>query len=55
MVTNKVHKVLFLEDVEEFVGLDGNNLGPFKKGDSAELVSEISNILVADGRARLKE
>ena len=52
---SEIHNVLFLEDVEEFVGLDGKTLGPFKKGDSAELVSEISNILVADGRARIKE
>jgi DNA replication initiation complex subunit (GINS family) len=52
---SKIQKVLFLENVDEFVGLDGNSLGPFKKGDITDLVSNISDILVADGRVRLKE
>lgn len=38
--------VLFKEDVEEFVGIDGNTIGPFKKGDIANLPKEIVRILM---------
>lgn len=45
----KNEKVLFLEEVEEFVGLDGETIGPFKIGQVSELQKEIANILI-DGK-----
>lgn len=45
-VQNKM--VVFIADVDEFLDLDGNSLGPFKKGDIANLSVEISNILLVD-------
>jgi len=46
---NKI--ISFVQDVEEFIGLDGNMLGPFEKGQIANLPAEISKILVDDGKA----
>ncbi len=43
--------IVFTEDVDEFLDLEGNKLGPFKKGDFANLSSEISNILIVDKKA----
>ncbi len=40
--------IVFIEDTEEFLDLDGNKLGPFKKGDIANLSEEIANILIVD-------
>ncbi len=41
--------VVFLEDVEEFLGMDENKMGPYKKGDIVNLPKEISKIL-SDGK-----
>ncbi|MBU3913663.1 MAG: hypothetical protein KKB21_03650 [Nanoarchaeota archaeon] len=41
----KNRMVVFKEDVDEFLGLSGENIGPFKKGDIANLPSEIVKIL----------
>ena len=49
----KIKKVIFKENVEEFIDLDGNKLGPFKKGDKVELPREIANILIDDGKVEL--
>jgi len=43
--------ITFLQDTEEFLGLDGEKLGPFKKGDAANLPVEIANILLVDNKA----
>ena len=43
--------VTFLEDTNEFIGLDGEKIGPFKKGDIANLSAEIANILIVDNKA----
>jgi len=43
--------IVFIEDTEEFLDLDGNKLGPFKKGDMANLSEEIANILIVDKKA----
>ncbi|MEK6760368.1 MAG: hypothetical protein AABX93_00415 [Nanoarchaeota archaeon] len=40
--------VIFLDDVNEFMDLNGEMLGPFQKGDKVELQNEIANILVED-------
>lgn len=47
--------VIFVKDTEEFLDLDGNKLGPFKKGDVANLYEEIANILVVDKKAEAVE
>ena len=43
--------ITFLQDTEEFLGLDGEKLGPFKKGEIANLPLEIANILIVDNKA----
>ena len=42
--------VRFLEDVSEFLGSDGSEVGPFKKGEIANLESEIVSILESSGK-----
>jgi DNA replication initiation complex subunit (GINS family) len=46
-------KVIFKEDVEEFAGLDGETIGPFKEGEEAEIPSEISEILLLDSKIEI--
>ncbi len=41
--------VVFIDDVDEFLGLDGGSMGPFEKGQLANLPKEIVKILV-DGK-----
>ncbi|MDD5193768.1 MAG: hypothetical protein PHF67_04255 [Candidatus Nanoarchaeia archaeon] len=48
---NKNKMVVFIEDTDEFLDLEGNKLGPFKKGDVANIAEEIANILVVDKKA----
>jgi DNA replication initiation complex subunit (GINS family) len=48
---NKNKLVTFGEDVGEFLGLSGETLGPFKKGEMANLPEEIVKILVDDKKA----
>lgn len=45
--------ITFLSDTDEFLSLEGEKLGPFKKGDIVNLPIEIANILVADNKAEL--
>jgi len=47
--------IVFIQDTSEFLDLDGNKLGPFKKGDVANLAEEISNILIIDKKAESVE
>ena len=47
--------IVFSDGVEEFVGLDGERVGPFEKGQIANLPREIAYILVADGKAEIVE
>tara|TARA_Y100000310_G_scaffold316947_1_gene369255 strand:+ start:9624 stop:10181 length:558 start_codon:yes stop_codon:yes gene_type:complete len=51
----KYQLVRFLEDVPEFLNLDGGAVGPFEKGEVANLEKEIIEILVSDGRAEVLE
>jgi len=48
---SKNKMIVFVEDVEEFLDLDGNRIGPFKKGDVANIYDEIANILIVDKKA----
>lgn len=47
--------VSFNQDVEEFLGLDGEMSGPFEKGQIANLPEEIVNILVSSKKADIVE
>lgn len=47
--------ITFLQDTDEFLGLDGEKLGPFKKGDISNLPVEIANILIVDNKAESVE
>ena len=43
--------IVFLNDVSEFVGMDGGSIGPFEKGDIANIPLEVARILVGDKKA----
>jgi len=45
--------VRFKQDVDEFVDIDGNTLGPFKAGDVANLPKEMINILNGEGKTEI--
>ena len=45
--------VVFNKNVDEFLDLDGNKIGPFEKGQMANIPSEIAKILIDDGKAEL--
>jgi len=40
--------IVFIQDTDEFLDLEGNSIGPFKKGDVANIPQEIVNILIND-------
>ena len=42
--------ITFVQDIEEFLGLNGEKLGPFKKGDIVNLPEEVANILIVDNK-----
>lgn len=48
---SKNKMIVFIQNTDEFLDLDGNKLGPFKKGDAANLAEEIANILIIDKKA----
>ena len=50
-VKSKNKMVVFIADADEFLDLEGNKLGPFKKGDVANIAEEIANILIVDKKA----
>ena len=43
--------IVFIEDTEEFLDMEGIKIGPFKKGDIANLSEEIAQILIVDKKA----
>jgi DNA replication initiation complex subunit (GINS family) len=45
--------VVFKEDVEEFVGFDGEKIGAFEKGQIANIPKEVAKILIDDGKAEI--
>ena len=51
--SNGKQPVVFIEDMSEFIDLDGNLIGPFKKGDKTELSREIAKILIEDRKVDL--
>ncbi len=51
--SEKNELVLFINPVEEFMGLEGEKIGPFEKGQIANLPKEITKILVDDGKVEI--
>ncbi|MFH1326640.1 MAG: hypothetical protein ABIH59_00750 [archaeon] len=49
--TKKNELIVFKEHVNEFVGLEGEKIGGFEKGQIVNLPKEIAKILVDDGKA----
>lgn len=47
--------IVFKENIEEFLGLDGEPIGPFDKGEIANLPEEITKILKDAGKAEYVE
>ena len=45
--------IIFLYSVDEFVGIDGGKMGPFEKGDIANVPKEIAKILIDDGKCEI--
>jgi DNA replication initiation complex subunit (GINS family) len=47
--------IVFLENVEEFLGMDGDKMGPYIKGDIANVPKEIAKILSDGGKVQILE
>ena len=47
--------ITFLQDTDEFLGLDGGKIGPFKKGEISNLPVDIANILIVDNKAEMMD
>lgn len=50
---DKNELILFRTSVEEFMDLEGSKLGPFEKGQMANIPKNIAKILVDDGKAEV--
>ena len=51
----KNNLIVSIEKVEEFIGLEGKKMGPFEKGQIANLPKEITSILIEDKKVELIE
>lgn len=45
--------IVFIENVEEFLGMEGDKMGPYSKGDIANISKEIAKVLVDGGKAQI--
>jgi DNA replication initiation complex subunit (GINS family) len=45
--------ICFVQDVDEFIGMEGERMGPFSKGQIANLPKEITRILIEGGNAKI--
>lgn len=45
--------IVFLDNVEEFIGLNGEKMGGYEKGQIANIPKEIAKILVDSGKAEI--
>jgi DNA replication initiation complex subunit (GINS family) len=52
---SKNELVVFIENVEEFMDLEGGKMGPFEKGQIANIPKEIAKILIDDSKADIIE
>ena len=50
---SKNDMVIFLDKVEEFVGLEGEKMGPYEKGQIANIPKEIVKILIEDRKCEI--
>jgi len=50
-IKEKNKMIIFKEDTDEFLDLEGNKIGPFKSGEIVNLSAEIANILIVDNKA----
>ena len=50
---DKLKMVIFQQDIEQFVGMSGETIGPFKKGDLANLAKEVADIFISEEKATL--
>lgn len=48
---NQLKTILFLEDIEALVGMDGNPIGPFRKNEIVNLSKQIADIFIGDKKA----
>lgn len=51
----KNNLVVFKEDVKELLDMQGEKIGPFEKGQVANIPREIAKILIDDGKAEMAE
>jgi DNA replication initiation complex subunit (GINS family) len=49
----KNEMILFIDNVEEFLDLNGDKIGPFEKGQIANIPKEIAKILIEDRKAEV--
>jgi DNA replication initiation complex subunit (GINS family) len=54
-ITKNNDLVVFLENVEEFLGVEGDKMGPYTKGDIANISKEIAKILADGGKIEIIE
>lgn len=47
--------IIFKTDVEELLDMEGEKIGPFQKGQVANIPREIAKILIEDGKAEVME
>lgn len=47
--------IIFKENVDKLMNIDGNEMGPFEKGQIANIQKEIAQILIDDGKAEVSE
>jgi len=52
---DKNELIIFKTDVGKFMDIDGDNLGPFEKGQIANIPKKIAKILIEDGKAEIVE
>lgn len=50
-VEDKNKMIIFNQNVEQFIGMDGNPLGPFNLGELVNVDSKIAEIFVSGGKA----
>jgi hypothetical protein len=45
--------ILFIDNVDEFLGLEGEKMGPYSKGEIVNIPKEIAKILSDGGKAEI--
>jgi DNA replication initiation complex subunit (GINS family) len=50
---NKNEMIIFLDNITEFLGFEGEKMGPYEKGQIADIPKEIAKILIEDKKAEV--